>query len=194
MGKYSHVVKDLPKFLGKDDSSQSRINDLKRQLREVDEKENADPIYVRKFRDALVDNIMDLFKELSNVKTDLKDNRFPQAYIETRNAIDLLEQAMKRLGELKTAYEQILIETFESRDITSLRTEGGLLSLVSEPYAQVEDKPAFRKWCIDNGYESQLALPWQTTNSILKERLLEGESSPDGIKPHVRDGIRLRRG
>jgi hypothetical protein len=51
----------------------------------------------------------------------------------------------------------------------------------SEPYAVVEDKDKFRKWCVENELGEQLQLWPTTTQSIVKQRLLAGDTLPDGV-------------
>jgi len=62
-----------------------------------------------------------------------------------------------------------------------------------EPYAKVEDKELYRLWCIAEGLEKSLCLPWQSTNSVTKERLLAGLPVPKGIIAHAKSTIVLTR-
>jgi hypothetical protein len=58
----------------------------------------------------------------------------------------------------------------------------------------VEDKQAYRNWCVENGYEEALCLPWQTTNAITSERLVEGLPEPTGVKSFKQTIVVVRKG
>lgn len=81
------------------------------------------------------------------------------------------------------AVSQVLADVYEHQGISSLKlVDGSSVSVQEEPYARVTDKEAFRLWCVANGLERSLVLPWQTANGLVKERLLEGEPEPDGVE------------
>jgi len=97
---------------------------------------------------------------------------------EKSDAKDTLHELNVRL----VAAEQVLIDDFESVGVTSIKLDTGTsISTQVKPWARVEDKHAFRSWCIDNGYEEALALPWQTMNSLVSDRLVDGLPEPDGV-------------
>ena len=60
-----------------------------------------------------------------------------------------------------------------------------------EPNAVVRDKSVYRQWCVDNGFGELMVLPWQTTNSITKERLEDGNPEPEGIEVFSRTKVVL---
>ena len=94
-----------------------------------------------------------------------------------------------------TAYEQILTDQFEAAGITQVRLESGeTISTQIKPYARVADKQAFRQWCLANGLEEALVLPWTTTNALVTDRLVEGLPEPDGIDTFKQTTVVLRRG
>lgn len=90
------------------------------------------------------------------------------------------------------ALTQLLIESHEHQEegwgqygvaSNALRLpDGDTVRIQGEPYGQVTDKEAFRRWCIANGYESQLQIWPSTMNAIVKERCLSGEALPDGTE------------
>lgn len=94
-----------------------------------------------------------------------------------------LDEQASALQVRLDAVAQVLADVYEHQGISSLRlTDGGSVSVQEEPYARVTDKEAFRAWCVANGLEHSLVLPWQTTNGLVKERLLEGAPEPDGVE------------
>ena len=93
------------------------------------------------------------------------------------------------------AYEQLITDAFDAAGVTSVKLDtGDTVSTQIKPYARVSDKSAFRAWCVANGYESALALPWQTTNQLVADRLIEGLPEPDGIDTYKQTTVILRRG
>lgn len=89
------------------------------------------------------------------------------------------------------AVSQLMTEQFEVEGVTSMKVAGSAISVYMEPYAQVADKEAFRLWCVAQGLERQMSLPWQTTNSLTKARLLEGDPEPDGVTCYAKVRIRM---
>jgi hypothetical protein len=93
------------------------------------------------------------------------------------------------------AITRLFIEKFEE-DGTSSKTfiDGVSISHNVEPYAQVKDPAALRKWVLDHGMEDMLTLNWQTLNGMVKERL-EGkvnEPLPDGVEVFMKDKLGCR--
>ena len=136
--------------------------------------------------------------------TALKRNIIDQGLSESDLAKQIVEvrgekaSAKKIIDEINmrlTAYEQILTDKFEQAGITQVRLETGeTISTQIKPYARVADKLSFRTWCVENGYEESLALPWQTTNSIVADRLIEGLPEPDGIETYKQTTVVMRKG
>ena len=71
---------------------------------------------------------------------------------------------------------------------------GSSISIEKEPTGKVEDKEAFRKWCIADGLENSLQLWPSTMNAIVKKRCLDGLPEPDGIKIYSKIKVVLRNG
>lgn len=115
-------------------------------------------------------------------------------YVAAREAKEATDAQLKLDNITVEAARILFCETMEDEDLTSLGLTGiGAIRVQREPYAQVVDKAAFRHWCLRNGLEESLALPWQSTNSITKERLLEGKPEPDGITAFQKDKVVLTR-
>lgn len=136
--------------------------------------------------------------KVSMAKEEIK-NRDPEAmaeqYVNLRKKADDLEDQLSVLNLLMEAYEQLLTASQKAKqpawgrygaNPNALRLpDGNAVRIQPEPYANVKDKELFRQWCIRNGYENQLQLLWQTTNSITKERLIAGDPEPDGVQATV---------
>ena len=105
-----------------------------------------------------------------------------------------LEEQVSELNVGITAYEELFFEKAEAQDVQLVRLDnGGSVSWNVEPKLQVEDPAKFRQWCIDNGLEGSLKLDWQTGNSLLKERLMNGEAEMDGCKAFMVNKIRVNK-
>lgn len=118
-----------------------------------------------------------------------------QIYTEYRRKKDEIDDELSLLNIQIEATKQMIINIYEEEGITSLKLENGKSVRVQpEPKAKVEDKEKFRLWCIADGLENSLALPWQTTNALTKERLLNGQPEPDGVKAFIYDKIVLTGG
>jgi len=113
-------------------------------------------------------------------------------YMVLRAKKDELSEKMYQLNRHIAAFEQLIAESQEAqaagwgeygvKDNALRLPTGETIRVQEEPYGQVKDKEAFRQWAIENGYERQLALPWQTINAIVKERLIAGNPEPDGCE------------
>jgi hypothetical protein len=156
IGKYDSVLPGLPKAPPKDPTYQMKVDQVKADI------VGREPI-------ALAEVYITLRRMKERVQADL-------------SAINL------RIA----AYEQLLDESQESHadgwgkygvKHNALRLPSGdTIRVQPEPYGQVKDKEAFRRWCIENGYEGQLQL-WPTTmNAVVRERLVAGEPLPDGTE------------
>lgn len=163
-GKYAEVVKTLPKLPVSDAGFQEKVQQRKREL--IDN----DPLKMR------------------------SASALAAEYRRLRDSKDEVDQVLSRINLELEAIGQLLIQQYEADDTASVTlVAGGSVSIQLEPYAQVVDRDQVRRWAIEEGLERQLALPWQTANSLVKDRLLKGEPEPPGMKAYVRTKIVLRR-
>jgi hypothetical protein len=186
MGKYSHVIDTLPRYLGTEPKYQERVDAVKQKI-------CASEIVINDelLKDALGVALDTVKKKVTGVCGALIEARGPKNYASTyafiytqiRAVKEELEAHLSNLNLIETAYTQLMQDQFEVEGSKSLTLEsGGNVRIQLEPYTKVEDPDAFRRWCIDNGMENELQLPWMTANSLCKARLSEGEPEPDGVK------------
>ena len=127
--------------------------------------------------------------------TEMSEADLAKKIVEIRGEKSDAKEVMDRINLKLVAHEQILTDKFESAGITQVRLDSGTtISTQIKPYARVVDRIAFRKWCVENGYEGALALPWQTTNSLVSDRLIEGLPEPQGIETFKQTTVVLRKG
>lgn len=163
-GKYAHLVDKLPKILPEKTPYQEKIEEVKRQILGEHEVE---------------------WLPASTLAAD---------YRAIRDEIDALEEQVSKATLRLEAVSQMMINQFDVEGLGSLTiADGATVRVQVEPYAQVKDKEAFRLWCIANGLEQSLCLPWASTNSITKERLLSGQPEPDGVEAWQKSKIVLKR-
>ena len=178
-GKYVHVIDTLPRLANLEPPQQDKIDNVKDQIY----KAGPEP-------PTLVEDINALLTLFNKVAQGLiccgKGQRwataFASGYGKVRFAKDAVKEMASQLEIIEEAYEQAGIEQFEVEGAKAIIVPEGTVKHEVEPYAQVEDKEKFRLWCIANGYERSLALPWPKTNSTTKELLHAGLPVPDGVK------------
>lgn len=85
------------------------------------------------------------------------------------------------MGLLIEAYQWLMVEEMEREGIASVTLASGQhISTWEEPKAVVEDREAFRLWCLnDPVLARKMAIPWQTTNELAKAMLLNGQATID---------------
>ena len=109
-----------------------------------------------------------------------------KTYFKLRHERDAADEKVKALNLRLTALVGRIEELYEAEGIKNMTLLEGTLRLDPKPHAVVEKPEEFHQWCLDNGYAPQMNLAWQTTNSLVKERLLSGEPDPPGIKVFVK--------
>lgn len=187
--KYKDVMKNLDPLPVEDTNYQSKVQTLKEGIGEHDPEILAD-LYESTKRGEFVGDRTEFIESL-------------QPAIELLGK-EGLEEILYRVNMRLAALEQLLISSYEKEDEgwgmygatpTMIRMKnGGSVSVQPEPVGKVLDKEAFRLWCINNGLEHSLQL-WPTTaNAIAKERYVNGEPDPDGMKTYSRMKVVLRKG
>jgi len=177
-GKYAKIVKTLPKFKGKDAQSQ-RIEALALAI-------SQEPDFLRH-----ASALAATYTKLRAMRTILD---YVESSLELRTkaiemlALDQFENESTlaiKLGEGVVLFEEAVADLIdEIMSVKQLDVQLNLTPTVyyqSEPFAVVEDKDLFREWCIVNGLAEKLQLWPTTTQAIVKERLLAGDTLPDGV-------------
>ena len=105
-----------------------------------------------------------------------------QLYAQLRDRRAHVEEVLSGVNIDLEAVTQMMSDRFETEGLTKLTLANGrTISIGLEPYAQVTDKEAVRLWCISEGLEQKMSVPWQTLNELTKKRLLAGEELPPGV-------------
>ena len=70
---------------------------------------------------------------------------------------------------------------------------GDGLYIQDKPYSQVVDKTEWLKWIRETGQEDLLSVHYQTMNSLVANRLQQGQDVPPGVKAFIKTSIMRRR-
>lgn len=120
--------------------------------------------------------------------TDLKD-----LYVAARRAKAQLDIQVSVLETQIAAYTYLFVQRMEEDDVTALPfTDGVQLGSSVEPYPNVKDRTALNAWIKETGQEEILTLNYQTLASIVKQRLVDGESLPPGVEVFMKDKLTTR--
>jgi hypothetical protein len=113
---------------------------------------------------------------------------------------DLVLDNEKKIGDLdgqikvlrveNEACERVLMERMEDLGLEQAAIKGYTWSPFPEPYPQVKDKVALRKWAETNGMIDVLAIPHQTLKATVKNCIEEGSSWPDGVDVFLKQTFR----
>lgn len=125
----------------------------------------------------------------------LDATKLARLYASIRKERSDAEAVLSKVNERVEAISALLVGAYEAEGVSLVKVleTGQSVGVEKAPYATVEDREVFRTWCIENGYERELKLAWQTTNAVTKERLLQGLPEPDGVKAYVMDKLVLRK-
>lgn len=196
-GKYDHLIDGLPKMLGTEDKPgyQDKVNAYKLALGGVEFPPN--------LKDAHTDVTTAIVNVTVNGNPSATGLDLARAYELARKADDKLAELVSAMNLHLLALEQMMQDSKERGDVGwgdfgaqryEVRLQSGAtVSARAEPRAVVKDRDAFRKWCMANGYEESMQLPWMTTNSVAKELLLEEQPLPDGVEVYQVPKVAFRK-
>jgi multidrug efflux pump subunit AcrB len=165
--------------------SRTRFPNLHKQLAELPKYTDSDASYVERVRMARDRIVTDSDK--------MTPASLARHYRELRDTKDIMTAELSSLEVELEAVAQLMTQHFEEEGLTQVKTDRELISVYAEPYSSVEDPEALRQWCVSEGLERRMTLPWVTVNSITKQRLEDGLPAPDGVRIYAKDRIRMER-
>lgn len=170
-GKYEDILPLLRKMpssaLFEDPKYGEKVEAMKRLLLEGDPDNDKPPTFTEITGSALALEYTLLRREKGRIEDEL-------------SGVNLRLEAVKQL--MLVQFEQEGVKSVTLADGTNVRHQ-------PEPHAVVKNPDVFRQWCIDNGLERSLQLPWAKTNAMTKEFLLRGETPPDGVEAFQKDKV-----
>lgn len=135
-------------------------------------------------------------QQINEVKKELPSGSSPrlaELYLKLRNEKSEAEERMSEINLSIDAVKQLIEESYEADEITSLRLKSGkTVSTQVEPVASVADREAYRLWCLEQGMEREMHLHAQTTKSLMRSMLLEKGETPPGVKAFMITRLVLR--
>jgi hypothetical protein len=197
--KYAKVIDDLDPLPAEDPGYQEKVDKAKAEL-----KKSPHILYMlcAIAKEAKTDTVPAIVEDQeSDEQTTYTPESMAKLYHEARTAKDHLEDVLSEVQLRLTALEQMLVASNNEDEpgwgmygaaATTVRLPSGYSVRVEyEPVGKVEDKEAFRQWCVGHELEKSLMLWPSTTQAIVKERLLAGQEAPGGVKCFVRSKIKL---
>lgn len=195
-GKYAHVLKDLPRSLGHEPEYQEKVNVVKAEVQAEPDGFGFRTAYGEPLTLEDIPNLLAEVKErmatVNNVLLLAAQGKkwaaqYARVYAELRKVKEVFEAEESEVNLLIAAYEQLVVDYYEVEGVSSQAVVGlGTVRSQPEPHAQVTDRDKFRDWCVENGLMRSLNLAWQTTNAMVKERLLAGAAPPPGVEATCR--------
>jgi hypothetical protein len=89
----------------------------------------------------------------------------------------------------------LMLEQYEVEGTTGLTLKNGdKIRWQPEPHLVVTDKETFRQWCLKNGLEREMVLPWGKANKMAKEMLLAGQPESEGAELFMRPKVVFEKG
>lgn len=116
-------------------------------------------------------------------------------YGELRREAEALAAQLSDVKLRMTAVMLLMIDQFENEGETGLTLRNGdKVRWQPEPHLIVTDKEEFRRWCLDQGLEQDMVLPWGKANRLVKDMLVNGEPTPPGGECFMRPKVVFSKG
>jgi len=120
-------------------------------------------------------------------------SEFGRLYAEARDAKDRVDLWASNLNVLVDAFEELMTDQMTNEGIKSLTLDNGRpIHTHREPYYQVRDREAWRRYCLaDPDLAPKMSVAWGTMNSLAKDMLEKNEEPPDCLEGFSRTVVRL---
>lgn len=119
-----------------------------------------------------------------------------------RDYVSLRLKYEREQGEADTtktkveAAKMYLFDLMESEDLKTVHHGLGRITRSAATIALIKDPEAYMSWLDDAGLRgamTKIQFKQKETNALLKEKLEEGEDTPDGLEAFIRRGITYTR-
>jgi len=122
----------------------------------------------------------------------LDDFGVASLYYEVKLAKEAAESVARKYELKKDALARLMADRFEEDGKTSTSfVNGGSMRITPDVYPVVKNQQELLAWVKANNMEAVLTLNYQTMASMVKQRLIEGKSLPDGIDVFLKDKLTL---
>lgn len=200
MGKYSHVIDKLPTLPGVEPERRVVVDEVKAQIlappRDGEDitLPTDDPVELLDLAKRAIRQLIAIQKRATGGRR--WGSTFAFGYAGARDARDKIKELESSLQVLIDAYQELMVDQFVAEGVTSVKLDGGR-SVVTfkEPHGKVVNRELYRQYCLaDRDLALKMAVPWQSTNALVKQLLLAGEEPPPGIETTARWVVRLGKG
>lgn len=190
-GKYAAVLATRPKFDPIPPERKDVVEMTKQRVLDATPAPDDPPmLMVMKDVDLLMLNITDIAIHATSGRRWASE--FARVYAELRAIKDKLENWVSNVNLLVEVYQILMVDQLDVEGISSLKLANGQpIVTYEEPYTQVTDREAFRVWCLAEGFERKMMLPWSTANAHVKKMLINGEPEPPGVTVYGKTVVRL---
>lgn len=103
-----------------------------------------------------------------------------------------VEAELHGINTRREALSQLLLTQLEDEGSTTIKNAFGTFFMADEPYSKVADKARYLEWIAEQGLQSLLSVPYQSTNAQVKARLEAGETLPPGVEVFIKTQVRRR--
>lgn len=108
------------------------------------------------------------------------------------------EEKARELADVKLRLTTVMLLMIDQLDVESEKgltlKSGDKVRVDPTPHLVVTDKEQFRLWCLKEGLERSMTLPWGTANKLAKEMLVAGEPEPPGTECFMRPKVIFTKG
>jgi hypothetical protein len=188
LGKYSQITDKLPRILGTEAPYQQKVDETKDVILNAPALTADDEARSYQLIEEGLTQMAQAGARIEFALLAVSGGRrhgsvFAKMYKAVRQAKTTHEEEVeKRINLLQIAIEQLTVDQFEAEGTTTIKlADGGSVRVQYEPHATVQDRELYRRWCLSEQLDTQMMLPWMTTNAILKERLLSGLDTMPGV-------------
>src|SRR6185436_2421381 len=106
-----------------------------------------------------------------------------QTYADLRREAEEKAAALSDVKLRLAAVMLLMIDQFEAEDVRGMTLSNrDKVRWQPEPHLVVTDKEKFRLWCVQNGFDHDMVLPWGKANKLAKDMLVAGENEPPGTE------------
>lgn len=125
----------------------------------------------------------------------LDKKELARAFTITRREKKKAEAEVSSCSATMEALSQLLVENLEAEEIQKIKLDSGeTVYLQDEPYATITDRPSVIEWLKKHKMGALLTVHFKTYNSIIKERIENGEEIPPGTKIFLKTSARVTGG
>lgn len=116
-------------------------------------------------------------------------------YVHLRREVDAASEELAEMKLRLMATTLLMCDQLECEGIDAVTLANrDKVRIDVQPHLIVTDAPEFRRWCVGQGLENLMSLPWGTANRLVKQMLIDGLPEPPGASCWARQRVIFSRG